>query len=142
MKISKYLSEVIMFFLFVISVVSLNIPAFYVSDPVGESSRMTIKSFQILQYSPFGLIACLIPFLLIALYYSALPRNTKTILLFVIAILSGFCFNHAYLETFNGLHINCQCFVKIKPGVILTPAIMFVSFVWFFLCFNKFKYKM
>lgn len=93
----------------VMDLLSLSLPVMYAYDAGSmESGEIMVRGFHLVEFSALDCIPLLVPLLLIAILYSRMTQNTKTLLYLSIATLDLVSLNHAAIRAHRWVESVCD----------------------------------
>ena len=123
-------------FLTLLSLASLSLPIYstYITD--GEACDMVIKGYNLVEFSPWGGIVLLAPFVLLGLMLSKLKSSIKTIGLFGLLLLDGVALCGATSAAYSWITDIATGFVEPRMGHLIYATLLFLLMLCLWVSYN------
>ena len=96
----------------ILSVLSLGLPLFSTTLATGEAGRLVVRGYNLVEFSPWGGVAVMVPMVLLGLALSKLNRHVKTMGLLGLCVLTGFALCGAVTAAQTWVRSAADGFVK------------------------------
>lgn len=110
-----------------LSLASLSLPIYSTYITEGEACDMVIKGYNLVEFSPWGGIVLLAPFVLLGLMLSKLQSSIKTIGLFGLLLLDGVALCGAVSAAYSWITDIATGFVEPRMGHLIYATLLFLS---------------
>ena len=100
----------------------------------GEGSKLVVKVWSFMEFSPLGLVVVCVPLLIMALYCSNLSGEVKIVCLFAFVVITLIGINHGSIASYQWLRDVTDSYVKVYGGNAYYTIALLLEVAFFYAC--------